>query len=121
MNKAKRNKVLIIIVLLFSLSFNAYSSSTRHHLINMGKNLTKCIFSPLYGIFIQGPKNIKEAYQYEVWEREKPEKRGQLRYKLFSLWRAPGEETKGIIDGLVDSTKAGGQVLKEFISIFFSD
>jgi len=87
----------------------------------MGKNLVKLTFSPLYGMFIKGPKNIKEAYEYEVYGGEDPEKKGLLRKKLFALWRSPGEETKGLIDGLVDSVKAGGDFLKEFLSIFFSD
>lgn len=99
----------------------ACAYSARHHLINMGRNLVELVFSPLYGVFIKGPKNIKEAYEYEVYGSEKPEKRGLLRKKLFAIWRSPGEEMKGSIDGLVDSAKAGGQFLKEFLSIFFSD
>jgi hypothetical protein len=99
----------------------ANASSTRHHLINMGKRLIECVSYPLRGVFIKGPANIKAAYQYEVHGREKPEDRGLLRYKLFAIWRSPGEEVKGIIDGLVDGIKSGGQSLKELISIFFGD
>ena len=121
----KINKVVTIVylsILLILLTANvSYAHSVRHHLIDMGKNLIEAAGSPLYGTFIQGPKNIKEAYNYEVWGREKEEKRGQLKYKLFSLWRAPGEEAKGIIDGIVESVKASGNFLKEFLSIFFSD
>ena len=98
-----------------------YSYSIRNHLINMGKNLGEAVGSPFYGTFFKGPKNIKKAYIYEVWEKEKPEKINLFRYKLFALWRAPGEETKGIIDGLVNSVQASGNCLKELISIFFSD
>jgi len=87
----------------------------------MGKDVVKVVSSPLYGMFIKGPKNIKKAYQDEVWGREKKEKRGLLRYKLFVIWRMPGEEIKGIIDGVVESVDAGVHFLKEAISIFFSD
>ena len=120
MNKPSK---IIIIATLVALLFcqQAHGHSIRHHLIDMGKNLVKFTFSPLYGAFIKGPKNIKEAYEYEVYGSEDPQKRGLLRKKLFAIWRAPGEEMKGIIDGLVDSAIAGGQFLKEFLSIFFSD
>lgn len=119
----KSTKTLLITTLIFFGYFNSkgYPLSTRHHVMNMGKNLVKFTCSPAYGIFVKGPKNIKEAYQYEVWGREKLEKRGLLRYKIFALWRVPGEEIKGIVDGLVDSGKTGGEFIKEFISIFFSD
>ncbi len=111
----------MVSLIIFIFSNCVYAHSIRHHLILMGKSLFKFTLSPLYGIFIKGPRNIKEAYDYEVYGDEKSEKRGLFRKKLFALWRAPGEETKGLIDGLVDSAKAGGQFLKEFISIFFSD
>ncbi len=118
-----KNKKIIFVCVLFIISspLNVYSYSARHHLINMSKSLMETAFSPFYGAFIQGPKNIKEAYYYEVWGREKREKRGLLRYKLFAIWRAFGEETKGIVDGIVNSVKAGGKFLKELVSIFFSD
>lgn len=118
----KLNKILIIVTLIIILCFsNAYAYSIRHHLINMGKNLVEVVLSPLYGLFIKGPMNIKKAYNYEVYGREKPEKRGLLRYKLFAIWRSPGEQIKGTIDGLVDSVKSAGQFSKELLSIFFSD
>jgi hypothetical protein len=118
----KRNRIaFFLITLTMFISSQAYAYSIRHHLINMGKNLVEIATSPLYGTFVKGPRNIKQAYQYEVWGREKPEKRGLLRYKFFALWRAPGEEVKGIIDGLIGSIQACGCFLKEFISIFFSD
>ena len=120
MKKLSRS-LIIITLIIFVYSHQARAHSIRHHLIDMGKNLVRLTISPIYGTFIKGPKNIKEAYNYEVYGSEKPEKRGILRKKLFALWRSPGEEAKGIIDGVVDSVKAGGQFLKEFISIFFSD
>lgn len=113
--------ILIVITLILFFSSQAHAYSPRHHLINMGKTLIKFSLSPLYGLFIKGPQNVKKAYLYEVYGREKPEKRGRLPYKLFALWRAPGEQIKGTIDGVVDSVEAGGQFLKEFLSIFFSD
>lgn len=95
--------------------------SLRHHLINMGRNTAQIVIAPVYGTFIAGPKKVKEAYMYEVWGREKEEKRGLLRYKLFALWRAPGEEAKSIIDGLSESVTSAGTVIKELLSILFSD
>ena len=115
------SSLIIITLIIFVYSHQARAHSIRHHLIDMGKNLVRLTISPIYGTFIKGPKNIKEAYNYEVYGSEKPEKRGILRKKLFALWRSPGEEAKGIIDGVVDSVKATGEFLKEFISIFFSD
>lgn len=118
----KHSRILIIIALIIFVSSGPlYAHSIRHHLINMGRNSVECVLSPLHGMFIKGPKNIKQAYDYEVYGSEDPEKKGLLRKKLFAIWRSPGEEVKGIIDGLVDSVKAGGQFLKEFLSIFFSD
>ncbi len=114
-------KLITVLIILTAYFLSAYPYSARHHLINMGKRLVEASTSPLYGAFIKGPKNIKDAYQYEVWGREKPHKRGLLRYKLFAIWRAFGEEAKAIVEGVVGSVKAGGEFLKEFISIFFSD
>ncbi|MDP3921041.1 MAG: hypothetical protein Q8R76_09600 [Candidatus Omnitrophota bacterium] len=53
--------------------------------------------------------------------REEESKRGQWKYRLFALWRAPGDQLKGMIDGVVESAESGGNMLKEFLSIFFSD
>lgn len=118
----KLSKIILVITLTtFVFCNQASAHSIRHHLIDMGKSLVRLTFSPLYGLCIKGPKNIKAAYEYEVYGSEKPEERGLLRKKLFALWRSPGEEAKGIIDGLVDSAVASGQFLKGFLSIFFSD
>ena len=117
----KISKVFIFSVITCALCVNTYSQSARHHVINMGRNTLKVVSAPLKGVFITGPQNIKKAYTYEVWERENPTKRGLLRYKVFALWRAPGEEIKGVIDGLVESIQAGGNLLKNFLSLFFSD
>ena len=99
----------------------AFSRSTPHHLYNISRRLAVTAGAPFYGIFIQGPKNIKEAWQGEVWEQEKPEKRGKLKYKMAAVLRAPGEETKGIIDGITSSVSSFGTALKEFVSIFLGD
>ena len=117
----KISKIIIIALVSVFIISSVYAHSARHHVIDMGKSIIEAVFSPLYGIFIKGPKNVKEAYQYEVHEREDPQKRGLMRYKLFAIWRAPGEEAKGVIDGIVGSVKSLGNSLKEFISIFFSD
>lgn len=116
-------RIIIITVIIAILAFykQVYAHSTRHHLIDTGKNLGKCALYPLHGMFIKGPQNIKAMYQYEVYGLEKPEKRGHFHNKVVACWQAIGEEGKGIIDGLTTSTKSGGQALKEFISIFFGD
>lgn len=120
--KLPDKKIIIIITLIVSAFYSqAYAHSTRHHLIDMGKNIGRCALYPLHGIFIKGPQNIKAAYQYEVYGLEKPEKRGHFHNKIVACWHAIGEEGKGIIDGLTTSVKSGGQALKEFISIFFGD
>lgn len=114
--------ISIIMALLFIIPIHpAYAFSTRHHLINASKGIVKCALYPLHGIFIKGPKNIKEMYQYEVHGLEKPEKRGRLRNKIVACYQAPGEEAKGIIDGITESVRSGGAALKELISIFFGD
>ncbi len=113
--------IFVLSLFIWGVSYPGYSYSARHHLINAGKNVGDVIVRPLHGIFVKGPKNIKDAYEYEVWGREEEQKRGLLRYRLFALWRAPGEEVKGIIDGLTGSVKALGNSCKEIISIFFSD
>ena len=115
------NKIVVIIILSIFVNTPIYAYSTRNHLINMGKKLVETVGGPIYGIFVKGPKNIKQAYRYEVYELEKPEKRNRIKSKIFGIWRAPGEEAKGIIDGSVNCVKSAGDFLKEFISIFFSD
>jgi len=117
----KRLTTLFLILLILTVTNPVHASSTRGHLITMGRSLIETIGSPLYGIFIQGPKNAKQAYTYEAWGREKEEKRGLMRYKMLGVWRAPGEEAKGAISGLVDCTKSAGNFFTELISIFFSD
>ena len=114
-------KITLLIITTSLLIPSGYPKSVRGHLINMGENLVELIGAPLYGAFVQGPKNVKNAYEYEAWGREKPEKRGLLRYKLLGIWRAPSEESKAIIDGLVGSVEASAKFLKNFLSIFFSD
>ncbi len=118
----RQNRILILaILILFVSTKQAIAYSPRHHLINMGKNLVKFVGSPFYGLLVTGPKNVKEAYDYEVYGDEDRQKQALLRRQLFAVWRAPGEETKGLIDGLVDSASAAGEFLKNFLSIFFSD
>jgi hypothetical protein len=95
--------------------------SFRGHMIDAGKNLTKGIIAPFKGIFYTGPQNIKKAYQYEVYGREKVEKRGLFRYKMFAFWRAPGEELKALIDGSVEAVSFGGDAIKNILSAIFSD
>jgi hypothetical protein len=111
----------IVVMVVFSFLQDVYALSIRHHLFNTGKNLVKMVVSPFKGVLVAGPKNIKRAYTYEVYEREKVEQREKFRYKVFGVWRAPGEEIKGTVSGVVDTVKYGGEAIKEFTSIFFSD
>jgi hypothetical protein len=116
----KRICCLSIVFVCFAFK-SAFAYSTEHHLVNMGRDLLNVIASPVKGALFQGPANIKKMYDYEVHGREKPEKRGLLRYKLFALWSAPAVELKAIIDGLVSSVSYAGSFCKEFLSIPFSD
>jgi len=113
--------VIILLGLFLFLSQKSYAYTTEHHLVNMGRDLLNVVAFPLKAIFILGPQEIKTMYKYEVYEREKPEKRGLLRYKLFAVWSAPAVELRTVIDGLVNSVAAGGKFFKEFLSIPFSD
>jgi hypothetical protein len=108
---------LIIYIIFVYLSIPAEALSARHHLINAGKDFFKMVISPFKGVLVTGPKNIHQAYTDEVSQPEKPE----LRHHLFGIWRAPGEELKGTVDGIVNAFKYGGDCLKEIISIPFSD
>lgn len=99
----------------------ALALSTVHHLYNISRRLVEVAGGPLYGAFVQGPKNVKKTYVSEVWEQEKPENRGLLRQKLFAVWRAPGEEVKAIGDGVADSVSSANRAFKELVSIFFGD
>jgi hypothetical protein len=114
-------KITIVFVFLALPIYPSFASSNRHHAINMGKGLVDVIAKPLNGIFIQGPKDVKQMYRYEVWEREDESKRGLFKYKLFAIWSAPAVEIKAIIDGLVKGVSSAGQFFKEFLSIPFSD
>lgn len=100
---------------------NTYARSNRNHVIKGTKHLFKALADPFHGLFILGPRKVKETWEYEVHGREKEEDRNTLRGKLFAIWRAPGDEFKGTIDGISNCTKNLGSSLKEFISIIFSD
>lgn len=121
--RTKKKIIVYTIVIIVSLYCfqDAYALSVRHHLINTGKNLIKMVISPFKGVLVTGPKNIKRAYEYEVYEREKVEERGKFQHKLFGIWRVPGEEIKGTVTGVVDTVKYAGEAIREFTSIFFSD
>ena len=110
---------LAFVFLLFAARAHAYT--TEHHLINMGRDLLNVVASPVKAALKQGPEDVRKMYQYEVYEREKPEKRGRFRYKLFALLSAPAVELKAIIDGTVQSVSFAGSFCKELLSIPFSD
>lgn len=116
----KTAPAVIVLILLF-VPGPVQARSTPHHIYNISRRLCETVGGPFYGVFVQGPKNIKETWQAEVWEQEKPEKRGKLQYKLFAVYRAPGEEAKGIIKGITDSVVSLGKACTELISIFFGD
>ncbi|MCM8789560.1 MAG: hypothetical protein NC916_00855 [Candidatus Omnitrophica bacterium] len=114
--------VVLIFVLLVLLPYqNAYSRSVPHHVYNISRRLVATAGAPFYGILVDGPRNIKKVWHEEVWGQEKPENRGKLKYRVAAIWRAPGEEMKGIIDGITYSVSNFGAALKELVSIFFGD
>jgi hypothetical protein len=115
------HSVIFQLILMLLYPSTSCAMSARGHMIESARSLTNVIIAPLKGIFYAGPLRIRDAYQYEVYGREKEEKRGLLRYKLFAMWRAPGEEMKATIDGVVESVESLGSVTKNLLSIFFSD
>ena len=118
-------KLFLTAVIFISLIFLpvklAFSRSTPHHIYNISRRLVETVGAPFYGVFVGGIKNIKKTWHEEVWEQEKPEKRGKFKYKAVAVLRAPGEEIKGIIDGITSGVSSFGSALKEFVSIFFGD
>ncbi len=113
--------IMICAYIHFSSPVPVFALATPHHLYNISRRLCETIGAPFYGLLVQGPKNVKEAYVAEVWEQEKPKNRGLFRNKLFGIYRAPGEEAKGIITGITDSVTSLGKAGIEFVSIFFGD
>lgn len=115
--------VRIILVCLLCLSFTSlsFAYTTVHHFVNMGRDFLNLISAPFKALFIEGPRNVKKMYKYEVKEREKPEKRDCLKFKFFAVISAPAVETKALIDGIVESVSFSGKFCKEFLSIPFSD
>ena len=118
--KLRRNIVLVVIVGLLCVS-NVYAKSIRGHIIGAGQDLVNVVVAPIKGLVYTGPQKIKKAYDYEVYGREKEEKRGLFRYKMFAVWRAPGEELKATIDGCVEAVSSCGAAVNEIISAIFSD
>ncbi len=117
-----RIRILIVSLSVFFFFQNMCMALTaKHHLFNTCKDVLNIPLSVLKGVFVYAPQNVKKAYNYEVYQREKPEKRKKLRYKIFAIWRAPGEIVKGVIDGVTEGVLSGAKALKEVISIFFSD
>lgn len=113
--------ILLSLTICFIAPLPSYARSSRNHLIKGTKSIGKAIADPLHGIFVIGPKNIKSTWNYEVHQREKEEDRNRLRGKLFAIWRAPGDEIKGAIDGITNCAKNLGSGFKEYLSIIFSD
>jgi len=116
-----KKKILISVLFLFLLQNICSARTVKEHILNIIKELSYTPLSVLKGIFLYSVENVKKAYNYEVYQREKPEKRGKLRYKLFAIWRSIGEVGKGVIDGFKESVIHTTRALKELISIFFSD
>lgn len=120
-NNRKVLVLLFVSVVLFLDVSSVWALSARGHIIAAAKSAHTAIMAPLRGVFYDGPQRIYDAYQYEVYGREKEEKRGRFRYKLFAFWRAPGEEAKATIDGCVQSVVSLGEMTKSLLSIVFSD
>ncbi len=116
-----RFKLFVFVFLFFVAVPNLHAKSVRGHFIGAGSELANVVVAPVKGLFYTGPQEIAEAYDYEVNRREKEEKRGLLRYKLFAIWRAPGEEVKATVSGVTESVKSCGNAVNEIVSAFFSD
>ena len=75
-------KIISIYALLLLISFafcqNSYAFSTRHHLINIGKDIIKTPLSILNAAFIKGPRDIREIFRYEVYGSADQKKRPVL-------------------------------------------
>jgi hypothetical protein len=99
----------------------AYAHNPPHHVYLIFRRLTQAVLAPFQGVFHDGPINIKNAYVAEVWEQEKPEKRGKIENKIIGVLRAPGEETKGIVGGLKKSADKLCEATIELISLISSD
>ncbi len=116
-----KTKYILIGILIFTnlIAFapKAEAVSMKRHLCNAGENLGKMVFAPFKGVFITAPRNIKNAYIYEAYQREKPKKNSKLR----GIWRAPGELVKGALDGIVETVDYGRKTFWEIISIPFGD
>ncbi|MCX7927933.1 MAG: hypothetical protein N2606_07385 [Candidatus Omnitrophica bacterium] len=117
------NKKIILITWIVILFYQqtAFAYTIEHHLINMGRDALNVLASPIKAIFFKGPQDIKRMWQYEVYGKEKPQKRGLWRYRLYALWRAPAVELKAGVDGVVQSITYLGSFSKELLSIFFGD
>jgi hypothetical protein len=113
--------IIICADIFLSSSPPAFALASAHHLYNVSRRLCETVGAPFYGLLVQGPGNVKDAYVSEAWEQEKPENNGLLRNKLFGIYRAPGEEAKGIITGITDSVTSLGKACIELISVFFGD
>ncbi len=99
----------------------AWARSVRHHLIRAWRGVVGMVVTPLEGALMMGPKHVAAAYRYEAYEREESQDRGTVRGKLFGIWRAPGAELKGIVDGVVSAVRHGGEATKELASVIWSD
>ncbi len=99
----------------------AHALSAPHHFYNFSRRLVEVVGAPFYGIFYRGPQMMKKAYRQEVWELEKPEKRGKPVLILKAIPRALGEEAKATVDGVTHSVASAGEAAKELISIFLGD
>jgi hypothetical protein len=117
----KTVSVFFICLFICSLPARCHAYTTEHHLINMGRNLLNIVASPIKGVFINGPREVKKKFRYEVFEQENPENNKRLGSFLFALWSSPAVEVKSIVDGIVDSSCYAGKFIKEFLSIPFSD
>lgn len=114
-------RVSILIFFFFFTTANAYARTPLHHLYLFGRRTAQAVIAPVYGVAVEGPRRVKEAYTYEVWEHEKPEKNGRLSDRAYAVWRAPGEEIKGTLSGIKNSVGYATEAIEHLVSIFFSD
>ncbi|HQJ15154.1 MAG TPA: hypothetical protein PLJ26_01520 [Candidatus Omnitrophota bacterium] len=114
-------RIAALVMLFCFFSSHAHAYTTEHHFVNMSRNVANIIGSPFKALFRSGPGDIVRMYNYEVKEREKPENRGRLFYKVYALASAPIVETKALVDGVTSSVFHAGKFVSEFLSIFFCD
>jgi hypothetical protein len=115
----KFTTVVVAIACCFSLVTPAHARSVRHHLINAGEKLGEAAGAPLHALVVEGPRNIRDAWNYETHGEQ--DRKNRLLNIVIALWRAPGEQIKAVVNGIGRSVSAASEMTVELLSIPFSD